>query len=62
MDKNKKFQLLNLPTEFYQQRAVGDLISRLTMNSTIAELLVRKIGRNGVTVAVAREKRRICFE
>ena len=35
--------LLNLPTEFYQQRAVGDLISRLTMNSTIAELLVRKI-------------------
>ena len=27
-----------------------------------AELLVRKIGRNGVTVAVAREKRRICFE
>ncbi len=35
--------LLNLPTEFYQQRSVGDLISRLTMNSTIAELLVRKI-------------------
>ena len=27
-----------------------------------AGLLVRKIGRNGVTVAVAREKRRICFE
>ena len=35
--------LLKLPIEFYQQRSAGDLISRLTMNSTIAELLVRKI-------------------
>jgi NHLM bacteriocin system ABC transporter peptidase/ATP-binding protein len=35
--------LLRLPMEFYQQRSAGDLISRLTMNSSIAELLVRKI-------------------
>ena len=35
--------LLRLPIEFYQQRSAGDLISRLTMNSTIAELLVRRI-------------------
>ena len=35
--------LLKLPIEFYQQRSAGDLISRLTMNSTIADLLVRKV-------------------
>ena len=35
--------LLHLPMEFYQQRSASDLISRLTMNSSIAELLVRKI-------------------
>lgn len=35
--------LLRLPIEFYEQRSAGDLISRQTMNSTIAELLVRKI-------------------
>ena len=42
---NSRFfaHLLRLPMEFFQQRSAGDLISRLTMNSSIAELLVRKI-------------------
>ena len=35
--------LLSLPIDFFQQRSPGDLISRISMNSTIAELLVRKI-------------------
>ena len=63
-------QLRNAPGEFsasaFVANAVGvdNVCERAAVLSAGdgAELLVRKIGRNGVTVAVAREKRRICFE